>query len=137
MIIAGNQALSEGGGIGLDHTDSNAAIFNSIIWGNCAAEQGPQLWSEDGGMASLTCCDSDFAQMGTGVTLALNNFTADPLFCEPQACMRTSAGRYSLMPSSPCLSNLNCGTVGALPEPGCPDVAVESTTWSRIKAKGY
>ena len=54
------------------------------------------------------------------------NIIADPYFCD------YAMGDYSLAADSPAITH-PAGPLGAIPEPGCPPVAVEPTTWGRIK----
>jgi predicted outer membrane repeat protein len=88
---------------------------------------------------TLTCCDVYDNAGGNWVAClegqgGINgNFSADPRFCDP------TAGDFTLAGNSPCLpgnhpQGIDCGLIGAL-EQGCPPVAVESTSWGRIKAQ--
>jgi hypothetical protein len=61
------------------------------------------------------------------------NFSADPLFCDPER------NDFSLDSQSPCLpgnhpDGADCGLIGALGE-GCAPVIVEQETWARIKSR--
>lgn len=60
-----------------------------------------------------------------------SNFSADPLFCD-LAALDLRLDQAS--PCSPAHSPGGCGLIGAL-EVGCGPVAVEPTTWGRIKAR--
>jgi hypothetical protein len=58
------------------------------------------------------------------------NFSADPLFCDPEA------GDFHIQSDSPCAppGATDCGLVGALPV-GCGPVWVERESWARIKTR--
>ena len=58
------------------------------------------------------------------------NFSADPLFCDPDN------GDFTIQSDSPCAppGATNCGLVGALPV-GCGPVSVVEESWARIKAR--
>ena len=61
------------------------------------------------------------------------NFSADPLFCDPDN------GDFTLSSQSPCLpgnhpDGADCGLIGALGQ-GCDPVSVEPETWAGIKSR--
>jgi hypothetical protein len=63
----------------------------------------------------------------------VGNFSADPSFCDE------ANDDFTLPKDSPCMPGFHplgtdCGFIGAL-EQGCGVVAVEATTWGRIKAR--
>jgi hypothetical protein len=66
---------------------------------------------------------------GIGVPLAATDRVIDPLFCDP------TNGDLTVHAGSPCLpaNSGGCGLIGALGQ-GCGTVAVEGTSWGRIKA---
>lgn len=59
------------------------------------------------------------------------NFSADPLFCDG------AAGDYRLQWGSPCLPSNSggCGLVGAYGFGACGSVAVDPSTWAKVKAR--
>ena len=79
------------------------------------------LFGNDGG--DWIDCIADQAGMN-------GNFSADPLFCDPEA------GDFTLRANSPCAppGATGCGLVGALPV-GCGPVSVVEETWAGIKAR--
>ena len=87
----------------------------------------------------MSCTDlfgnegGDFVGCVAGQELKEGNFSADPNFCD------AANDDFTLSKESPCMpglnpTGLNCGFIGAL-EQGCGVVAVEATTWGRIKAR--
>jgi hypothetical protein len=93
------------------------------------------------GIASvnLTCTDlfgnegGDWTGCIAGQVGTLGNFSADPRLCS------SDKENFTLAANSPCLpgnhpQGTNCGIIGAEGQ-GCPAVAVEATTWGRIKAR--
>jgi hypothetical protein len=86
--------------------------------------------------AVLACCDI-FGNAGgdwqgipvQGQEGIRGNFSADPLFCDPEN------GNLTIQSDSPCAPPgvTNCGLVGALPV-GCGPTSIEDTTWGQIKA---
>ena len=89
------------------------------------------------GSAITQCCclwdnehgDGDW--WGCGILGSLGNYSADPMFCDPEIC------DVGLLPGSPCLpgnhGGYECGLVGAYGE-GCGEVPVRTITWGGIKA---
>ncbi|GJM44205.1 MAG: hypothetical protein DHS20C21_10470 [Gemmatimonadota bacterium] len=86
------------------------------------------------GLVSVTCNDSwgngtDWA--GLDPTIG-GNFSADPLFCDPDA------GDYHLQWGSPCLpanSPDDCGLIGAYGFGGCNSISVTPESWAQVKAR--
>jgi hypothetical protein len=94
---------SSGGGVACD---GGAPTFvNNIVWQNV------------GGDGTGLCVD----WYTTG-----GNLVVDPLLCQP------GMADASVAENSPALTH-PAGIIGANPTPGCPGVAIEPTTWSRIK----
>lgn len=59
------------------------------------------------------------------------NISRAPLFCNPLS------NDFTLAANSPCVPPANvCGLIGALPQ-GCGPVAIEETSWGKIKAKYF
>jgi hypothetical protein len=117
-----------GGGIALSNTTGTLDISDNIIVGSegcgVACQGQPStafgrnlLWNNDptdiGG-----ACPSEWLD---AVVLA------DPLFCDP------AMGDHRVAANSPALTGP--APLGAFHEPGCEPVAVESTTWGRVKAR--
>jgi hypothetical protein len=65
----------------------------------------------------------------SGIDLATANLRVDPLLCDP------AQGNLAVASNSPALTYPG-GVIGAFGVAGCEGVAVERTTWSRIK-RGY
>ncbi|MCK4343155.1 MAG: hypothetical protein KAY37_15680 [Phycisphaerae bacterium] len=123
--ISGNLAMDQGGGIfGGCHPE------NTIIWGNCAENDGEDgdEWYGNGANWVEDCCnDINLAGVdGFGIMTVYctwgADIDADPLFCDPRSCQAapTAAGDYHLQPASPCLPEQQpiCGLIGALD--ACP-----------------
>jgi hypothetical protein len=107
----------------------------SIIAGGI---NGPAIACLGGATLVLTCSDlfgnegGDWVGCVAGQQGQSGNFSADPYFCDE------AVDNFALAESSPCLpgnhpQGANCGVIGAK-EAGCA-VAVEATTWGRIKAR--
>ncbi|MCK4415238.1 MAG: right-handed parallel beta-helix repeat-containing protein [Candidatus Eisenbacteria sp.] len=133
-VVASNSAGTMGGGMycgfSLDPTLTNCTfVDNSAPTGggiyatnDCDPDishtiiafgtQGEAI-ACDSGNPSLACCDvygnagGDWVGCIAGQGSANNNFSEDPLFCDP------SGGDFRLPPGSPCLEG-SCGQVGAL-----------------------
>jgi uncharacterized repeat protein (TIGR01451 family) len=100
--------------------DSAPVLVNTII---AYSPQGEAIACEQGGRATLACCDL-FANAGGDWVGAvapqlgtLGNFAADPRFCD------STTGQLHLRSDSPCLPDQHplrraCGMIGAL-GPGC------------------
>jgi hypothetical protein len=95
---------SSGGGVACD--GGSPTFVNNIVWQNA------------GGEGTGLCAD----WYTTG-----GNLVVDPLLCQP------GMADVSVAENSPALTH-PAGIIGANPTPGCPGVAIERTTWSRIKA---
>lgn len=94
-------------GTGIVCLDSDAQIRNNLVWENTP---------------------SDFNDQCASIWPGNGNVVADPYFCDP-------ANRdYSLARNSPAITHV-AGPLGAIPIPGCGPVAVERTTWGRLKAR--
>jgi hypothetical protein len=112
--ISANSADRYGGGL---FSDYGFGMSQSIVWGNCAAAGGDEIynWMEPG---DLSCCDVDSSGVGPG-TRSVNYSDcvfADPGFCAPISCGLTLQGDWSLSAGSVCLPGQNpCGVrIGAL-----------------------
>jgi hypothetical protein len=119
--ISGNRALSGGGFAGSD------TFFDwTIIWGNCASNQGHEM--DSGNNVTISCCCVDASGMSGVVGVTGPLVLTDPLFCSPLPCAQAPivGGTYSLDAASPCLPANNACVVqiGALGQ-GCNVVAVE------------
>lgn len=99
--------------------DSYPEIRNTII---CAGQLGEPVYCDQNDPPQLSCCDvfsdsgNDWVGCIAGQDAFRNNFSADPLFCDPIGY------DFSLHFESPCAPHNNpaCGLVGALPI-GCGD----------------
>jgi hypothetical protein len=131
---------SLGGGVAFHlPSDASATFANTIVWGNSApAGSEVHYWSNaPAALLTFSCCDVrdapgsvEIAGPG-GLDMSDANFSADPLFCDPEA------GDFTLHSSSPCLpgnhpDGADCGLIGALGQ-GCGPVSVERESWGRIK----
>jgi hypothetical protein len=125
----GSTPSTLGGGIGIERVGSPLIEKNIIaltVQGggvNCIGGATPLLrnnlaWMNAGGDGVGTC--STWWQSN-------GNIVADPAFCD------AANGDYSLAQNSPAITHV-AGPLGAIPIPGCGPVAVEPTTWGRIKA---
>lgn len=87
-----------------------------------------------GAQVAVTCCDTFGNSHGNdlcGDDLG-GNFSADPLFCDPEN------GDFTLDCDSPCLpgnhpDGADCGLIGAL-DMGCGATPILESTWGRIKS---
>ncbi len=132
-ITANDSFSGTGGGISV-----NGSLFlsNTIVWGNCARNGGPDLYLGSGAVLSAACSDfNPDLVAGTGLILPSgNNFNVDPLFCDREPCGGWYwAGNYMLEEGSPLLDVNPCGTIGGMGA-GCT-TGVEPTSWGRIKAR--
>jgi hypothetical protein len=90
------------------------------LWGNCADQQGSQLWVAFGGHATIGCsCIAPGGVSGMEfITWKDDGVWDDPLFCDPRNCAAapTAAGDYTLHSASPCLppASLCHELIGAL-----------------------
>ena len=111
-IVAFNFQAGGDGGVGIDCRD--ASPFGA-----------PRLecndsWGNSGGDFRITNCD----------TLGAQNFSLDPLFCDP------SLEEVTIRSDSPCApgGHGNCGLIGAdLVQ--CPGTPVLKVTWGRLKTR--
>jgi hypothetical protein len=95
---------------------------------------GAAAWAAEGGTMALSCCDVYGNQYGDwlyclyGQDGVDGNFSADPLFCDPDD------DDFTLRSNSPCAppGATGCGRIGALPV-GCGPVAIEALSWGKIK----
>ena len=85
---------------------------------------------------TLACSDvfgttgGDYTDCIAGQGNVAGNFSANPLFCDPEA------KDFTLATGSPCAPPgvTGCGLVGALPV-GCGPISVEPASWASIKAR--
>lgn len=100
---------------------------------------GPAIACLGGATMDMSCTDLFATEGGDWVGCVANqegkvgNFSGDPIFCGE------AAGDFTLSENSPCMPGnhplgTDCGVIGA-EEQGCSVVAVEATTWGRIKAR--
>jgi len=99
---------------------------------------GIVYWLNFGGAIALECNDSwgnSLFNYEAGSPTPPSNFSVDPQFCSPDTRDLT------LMSTSPCLpgqhpDGADCGLVGRYDQ-GCQVIAVEPSSWSRIKLLGH
>jgi len=129
-----NSATDQGSGFCVY---AGSAVIDACI---IAGGIGEAVVCDDGGSATLSCCDI-FGNTGGDWTGCIagqaggDNFSADPLFCG------TPPGSMFLQPGSPCLpgnhpNGEDCGLIGALNRDSDCDgqAAVAPSSWSAIKA---
>jgi hypothetical protein len=121
--IAGNRSLGWGGGITVaPMTGAYVHVDFSIIWGNCAAVEGDEVFAGD--RIGVDCCCLDTSGVsGLETYPPFYWITTDPFFCDPEDCLNapTTEGAYTLDAASPCLPQNNpweMGLYGALGQ-GC------------------
>jgi parallel beta-helix repeat protein len=126
--ISGNFSNYFAGGVGCEN--ATVVIERSIIWGNCATEEGDEVYVD--GNLSFACSAVDSAKIEGPVSCTWigGNVFDDPAFCDPLPCedAPTTEGDYRLHAASPCApdnSPVGCGLIGALPV-GCGVTAVAS-----------
>jgi len=124
--IAGNHASTHGGGLQCNN-DSEVSILRSVVWGNCADQDGDQLHTgEAASTIHLECSDVDNSGVeGSGtVDYVADNISIDPAFCDPVNCdsAPTALGNYTIDINSCCdADDSPCGElIGALGV-GCDD----------------
>jgi Chlamydia polymorphic membrane protein (Chlamydia_PMP) repeat len=135
--VAGNIAQIYGGG-GIELVDNvDLEISNSIIWGNCSANDGNEIMNY-GDECRLDCCDFSLSGLdGSGeFIIETSNIHVDPLFCEPNSCdlAPTTSGSYDLDEASPCAEDADCGLIGAMGVNCGGGSATENATWGSIKS---
>jgi parallel beta-helix repeat protein/predicted outer membrane repeat protein len=115
--FSGNRCSGSGGGVYCNASGDLAVSTNTIIWGNCASEQGDEVFIYDGSSMSFQCCDINPSGVeGTGIVHWLSgNISSDPMFCEPVPCDSAPSGNgdYRIHLHSPCITG-TCGQIGAL-----------------------
>ncbi len=111
-VISGNTADYKGGGI-ICRQGSNATISGCVIANNTAGTRGGGLWCHLDADPVLDSCTfygnagGDWVGCIAGQGGINDNFSGDPLFCDPDSLdLRLEAG-------SPCLDAPGCGQVGA------------------------
>jgi hypothetical protein len=123
-IVRSGTTAAPGEGIHVDGVTPTYIDRNIIAFG---AGPGIRTVNERGGMIR---CNVQYGNAGEPVTSLFqeNNVAADPLFCG------LDSGDYSIAFSSPAdPANSPCGQrIGAFPST-CGAIAIERTTWSRIK----
>jgi predicted outer membrane repeat protein len=128
-----NSAHGSGGGLYLSFF-SSPVVENTLI---AFSLEGEAMWCDSAyADPELRCCDIYGNEGGDWVTCIASqvgtdgNFSADPLFCDPEN------GNFTISSDSPCAPPgvTGCGLVGALPV-GCGPIALEDLTWGGIKAK--
>ncbi len=135
--IVGNTATGRwectGGGIFLDNYNTRfVEIRNNIVANNtgcglsCYAYDS-QITLEKNIFWNNGPTNFGFDRAECPANLSEINLVVDPEFCSPET------GDYSLKASSPSLTGEE--VIGYYTKAGCPGVAVETTTWSRIKAR--
>jgi hypothetical protein len=112
------------GGGGIQCTENcDLVLEGSILWGNCAQDEGDQAKLLDAASSlTFSCCDVDSSGIvGDGSVVWLtDNLSVDPGFCDPGSCndAPTIFGDYRLQADSPCLDAPGCSLIGSMAE-GC------------------
>jgi hypothetical protein len=139
-LIAGNIARERGGGV-FAMLQSAVTLDHSIVWANCAADTGGEIWVDvTSETLSVRCSAFDAARvMGGGVLHEIGtNVHTSPLFCGARACDTGPGigGFWLLREDSPCLPPRSpCGTrIGPL-GPGCLASPVAPTTWTDMRSR--
>jgi hypothetical protein len=129
----------QGGGIaihGSTFKPSLVTIENCLV---SHALRGEGIYCDEVSTATISCTDI-FGNAGGDWVGSIapqgninGNFSADPLFCDPDA------DDFTLHSDSPCLpgnhpTGEDCGLIGALRQ-GCGPVSVERESWARTKSK--
>ena len=157
--FSGNNSGDEGGG--MDCEEASPTLLGCTFSGNSAASAGGGMFLFDAS-ATLTSCIIAFSADGAAISCYIStailaccdiysnadgdwtfciadqygvdgNFSADPLFCDPDL------GDFTLHSNSPCAPGNHpdgaaCGLIGALGV-GCgPTTATEQTSWGEIKS---
>lgn len=117
--LASNMSNHEGGAI--FNLSGAIACERSVVWGNCAAEEGREVYSRTS--VTFACSAVDSAGVdGADVLYVGENVFDDPRFCDADSCdVASVGGDYSIRSDSPCMPGGNaCGVlIGALGM-GCP-----------------
>ena len=119
---------------GLDCSASSFAILEDTIISHSAT--GTAVTCDGTSTATLSCCDvygnagGDWVGCIADQAVINGNFSADPLYCDPDA------GDFTLQLDSPCAPPgvTGCELVGALPV-GCGTTSIDEDTWTRIKGR--
>lgn len=157
--LANNAATRYGGGLCALYDGASATVSHSTLFGNRAPDGGgvacaygdaaldhtiiafgaggEAVWCSGTGAASLTCCDlygnleGDWVGCIADQAGANGNFSADPIFCDPEF------GSFALRSDSPCADAPGCGQVGALGV-GCtyPNTWFVATTGDDVTGDG-
>jgi hypothetical protein len=139
--IASNYADDRGGGI-FCFEASKTRFERVVVWGNCAAQQGPEVLVEPFAQTSFACSVIDSSEIHNEGTLEFaqdNVFHIPPGFCMPDSCSSAPSdlGDYSVGDASPCLSeNSPCALqIGGMGPGVCatPDPVIDSG-WGRLKS---
>jgi len=127
--VFGNSATYYGGGIVVAAMNT-FTLRNSIIWGNSAGLQGPQLallrGFRGGGVADVAFCnlrggpEQVYVEWGMRLIWGPGNRDADPLFVDP------AIGDLHLKPGSPCIDT---GDPTFQPPPGATDIDRQKRVW--------
>jgi hypothetical protein len=152
-VFAGNSVSGSGGGMcvwlgsaatvtGCTFTENSAGGLYCVMSSSMTLENtilafsagGAAILCDNPGAVTFTCCDVFGNEGGDWVgciadQAGLNgNFSADPLFCDPEN------GDFTIRSDSPCAppGATGCGLVGALPV-GCGPIALEEMSWGEIK----
>jgi hypothetical protein len=128
---------NEHGPLGPYPQDPAYPFLSGTFEGNIVTGSALGVWLPEGVTYTLLCNDSfGNGSNWTGFpdpTGVGGNFSADPLFCDPDG------GDFTLSSQSPCLpgnhpDGADCGLIGALGK-GCGTVGVEAETWAGIKSR--
>jgi hypothetical protein len=138
-VVAGNHA-ADGGGL---HAifPTTGTITETIVWRNCAAHVGHEVYVGSSSSVTFTCSAVDSLGVDglEGAVYAGDNVFTDPLFCSRAPCSAapTPAGDYSVASNSPCLPENNaCGVrIGPLGAACGEQVPIVETSWGALKRR--
>jgi hypothetical protein len=135
-----NEATTGGGGLCAVHSASHPMVDRCIFVANEGGAGGAPdaVDCHSGGSVTLTCCDicghagGDWVGCIAGQYGINGNFSADPMFCDP------NNGDFTLHCDSPCLPGNHphgddCGLIGAR-DMGCGATPIIPTRWGEVKA---
>ena len=108
--VNGNPVVfgGKGGGISTISDAASISVSSSVVWGNTADVEGPQIYKAAGSSISVTHSDVQGGYPGTG------NINQDPLFLALGYWIPNEywvEGDYHLQDGSPCIDSADSGVV--------------------------